>query len=255
MLPTTPLREPDAQRIIEGMAGRRDLNGRNCVVMGASPQPDRMHVQIVSTGEEADVKTERLWTMEAWVAMWTRKAVKRGRDEAEAEAAKAREREAAKAREEARKVECERELREEMAYRRRRLDTYFDGDPRKECTYYHKMEKFYWWQEVLKMRRNAHRYPPLDQMPCYFDPTDPMGGYDEDGAPWGAMHPFYDYGDVPAWVLWHLLRERVLHPIVLRHTAFYWDEITRAHHMAPGGALAAADANAFETDMGSAAGA
>lgn len=127
------------------------------------------------------------------------------------------------------------------------VDTYFDGDVEK-----------YWsfqevgWAELLEARRRPNYHLTLTAMRerwPWFNPDDSVGGTDEHGAPYG-LHQFYDYGIVPAWYSWALVRRKILHPIRRRHVFYYWFELAHHHKMAPGGELALADRRAFEEDRG-----
>jgi len=82
------------------------------------------------------------------------------------------------------------------------------------------------WDEIHDLRNlglvgKRPHFLENNKYPAWFDPDDHSGGVDEDGAPWG-LHPFYDYGPMPGYVGWFLLRRAVR----AKFAMFYWMEIT-----------------------------
>lgn len=195
------------RQVIVGLAGRIDLNGRTCDLLGpAARQPERSRVCVLDTREHVDLKTENLMPEEEYMAM--REAERRegeAREEARKAAREEAERREAAAREEARmhanwRFDCRHGLPpsslEEQEWRER------------EEEYERGLDQDH-WSEVLLMRRKPPTYSLDMLMARYpgFDPTDWWGGLvDDDGAPAGFVHPWYDYGRMPGHVGWWMLK-------------------------------------------------
>ena len=101
------------------------------------------------------------------------------------------------------------------------------------------------WDDIDNMRRYPNIY--CQQEPP--DRTEPYGGFDQDGAPFGP-HPYYDYGPRPSRLLWDYLYKHVFLPIRTRHVAVYWADLgSQRAHARRGNAPSQMDVQDYQTDF------
>ena len=92
------------------------------------------------------------------------------------------------------------------------------------------------WREYIDIYLKWKRDPVPPEQYCtsgWFDPNDPNGGTDEDGAPWG-VHPWTHVTlPRPSWVNWTLARTLFWEQWHTRRIAMYWLEKTAEQRWHP----------------------